>query len=288
MKRVLTFAAIAALALLLVGDFDAEGQRRGRRGRRRSLERMERDIFPSHSFTFCRIEYSSDGGEWGRRRRGSWATDYPESDENFSLRLSQLTTLHVNRAEDGRFKHVVVRLDEPELLKYPFAYMLEVGGMMLTQPEQDGLREYLLRGGFLLVDDFWGDSAWETWQYEIEQVLPSDEYPMVDIPLDHEIFHIVFDLNEVPQVPGLGSFWDWRVTDETFEGHPARYARYGTEARCKGIFDRDGRLIVVVMHNTDLGDGWEREGENYEYFKAFSAKKAYPMGINIVVYAMTH
>ena len=150
------------------------------------------------------------------------------------------------------------------------------------------MRNYLLRGGFLLVDDFWGDDALDNLMYELDQVLPSDEYPLVDIPLDHEIFHIVFDVNEVPQVPGVGSFYDWQITGLTYEGHEGRYVTYGTEAHCKGIFDQNGRLMVVVMHNTDLGDGWEREGENYEYFRTFSAPKAYPIGINIVVYAMTH
>jgi len=286
-KRVL----MMCLLVLLVSDWDLDAQRRRGR-RRRPMVLMERDIFPGNAFTFCRIEYSSGGGrgEWEGRRRGwgSWRVDYPEADENFSLRLSQITTLNVNRTEEGQLKHVVVRLDEPEVFKYPFVYMLEVGGMELSMPEQDGLREYLLRGGFLLVDDFWGDRAWERWMYEIEQVLPPDEFPMVDIPLDHELFHIVFDVKEVPQVPGLGAFWDWESTGITYEGHESRYYDYGSKAHCKGIFDHNGRLMVVVMHNTDLGDGWEREGENYEYFRTFSAPKAYPMGINIVVYAMTH
>ena len=274
------------MLLMLDGGLDAQ---RGRRWRG-PIERMPRDIFPSNAFTFCRIEYSNyaGDGDWGRRRRGSWAVDYPESDVNFSLRLSQITTLNVNRTEDGQFQHVVVRLDDPEVFKYPFIYMLEVGGMALGASERDGLRDYLLRGGFLLVDDFWGDDAWRNWEYEISQVLPPDEFPMVDIPLNHELFHIVFDIKEVPQVPGLGAFWEWQSTGETYEGWAGRYVEYGSDARCKGIFDRDGRLMAVVMHNTDLGDGWEREGENYEYFRNFSAPKAYPMGINIVVYAMTH
>ncbi len=272
------------LAFSFFGD-SADAQRRRRE--RRSLVRIERDIFPSNAFTFCRVEYNSDSRGWGRRG-GSWATDYPEADENFSLRLSQITTLNVNRTEEGRFQHMVVRLDDPELFKYPFVYMLEVGRMVLGEPEREGLRSYLLRGGFLLVDDFWGDDAWENLQYELAQVLPAEEYPLVDIPLDHEIFHIVFDVDEVPQVPGVGSFYDWKVTGLTYEGYEGRYTTYGTEAHCKGVFDHNGRLMVVVMHNTDLGDGWEREGENYEYFRTFSAPKAYPMGINIVVYAMTH
>ena len=118
-------------------------------------------------------------------------------------------------------------------------------------------------------------------------MLPPEEYPMVTIPLDHEIFHIVFDLNEVPQVPGIRSFYTYEGRDLTYEIRWV-YDRYGTEARCWGIFDTHGRLMVVAIHNTDLGDGWEREGENYEYFKMYSAPKAYPIGINIVVYAMTH
>lgn len=279
---------LLCLPMLLMLDSGLDAQR-GRRWRG-PIERMPRDIFPSNSFTFCRIEYSNyaGDGDWGRRRRGSWAVDYPDSDVNFSLRLSQITTLNVNRTADGQFQHVVVRLDDPEVFKYPFIYMLEVGRMALSASEQDGLRDYLLRGGFLLVDDFWGDEAWRNWEYEISQVLPPDEFPMVDIPLDHELFHIVFDIKEVPQVPGLGGFWDWQSTGVTYEGWAGRYVEYGSDARCKGIFDRDGRLMAVVMHNTDLGDGWEREGENYEYFRNFSAPKAYPMGINIVVYAMTH
>lgn len=293
LKRYVPYLTVGVFFFALIFSFvlfgdSADAQRRRWR---RSLERMERDIFPSNSFTFCRIEYSSGSSRsrWGRgRRRGSWSVDYPEADENFSLRLSQITTLNVNRTPDGRFQHVVVRLDEPELFKYPFVYMLEVGGMMLSEPEREGLRSYLLRGGFLLVDDFWGDDAYENLQYELAQVLPEDEYPLVDIPLDHEIFHIVFDVDEVPQVPGVGSFYDWQISGLTYEGHEGRYVRHGSEAHCKGIFDLDGRLMVVVMHNTDLGDGWEREGENYEYFRTFSAPKAYPMGINIVVYAMTH
>ncbi|MCZ6636357.1 MAG: DUF4159 domain-containing protein, partial [bacterium] len=205
-----------------------------------------------------------------------------EADENFSLRLSQITTLKVNRTEDGKFQHAIVSLDEKALFDYPFIYMCNVGFMELTEPEQEGLRSYLLRGGFLMADDFFGDFPWENWVYEISQVLPPEEFPMVQIPLDHELFHIVFDLNEVPQVLGVDSFY-------ARGGMPRRrYDRYGTGARCWGIFDQRGRLMVVAIHNSDLGDGWEREGEHHEYFRTVSAPKAYPMGINIVVYAMTH
>lgn len=278
-----TFVVIFGLVAILLAVSSAEAQRWGRR---RYVEPMERDIFPGNAFTFCRIQYDS-ASRGGRRWGPGWTTDYPEADENLSLRLSQLTTLNVNRTEAGKLKHVTVRLDEEDLFEYPFIYMSEVSGMILSVVEQERLRAYLLRGGFLMVDDFWGDHAWDNWEYEIAQVLPPDEYPIVDIPLDHELFHIVFDVTEVPQVPSIRYYNVWRETGITYEDWFS-YDRYGHEPRCRGIFDKNGRLMLVTMHNTDLGDGWEREGVNYEYFKEFSAKKAYPMGINIVVYAMTH
>lgn len=284
--RGISFFVFVGILLLLVADVMGQfGDRRGGRrfGGRREIVPMERDIFPGNVFTFCRAQYTMGGG-WGRAGRGGWATDYPEADENFSLRLSQITTLNINRTEEGQFQHAIVQLDEDELFKYPFLYMCNVHRMQLTGSEQVGLRSYLLRGGFMMVDDFWGDEGWENWVYEIEQVFSPGEYPMVEIPLDHEIFHIVFDLDEVPQVPGIHS---WGGPGVSYEIR-WRYDHFGNKARCWGIFDHSGRLMVVAIHNTDLGDGWEREGVDIDYFKEYSAPKAYPMGINIVVYAMTH
>lgn len=233
--------------------------------------------FPQNCFTFCRIQYDSYSSRgWGRRK---WQTDYPESDYNFTLRLSQLTSIEVNKHPDGTIRHDIVRLDQPELRNYPFIYMIEVGNITLSQPERDGLKNYLLRGGFLMVDDFWGEEEWANWVYEFDQVLPPEEYPRFEIPLDHPIYHMVFDIKEVPQVPSINN---WYSTGLTFEQYDAQTPHLW------GVNDKEGRLMAVICHNTDLGDGWEREGENQEYFKEFSVKKAYPMGINIVVYAMTH
>jgi hypothetical protein len=254
-------------------------------------ENLTRDIFPGNAFTFCRVQYSSDlrgghaaglrGGQWG----GGWRTDYPASDQNFPLRLSELTTIDVNRDASGNIEHAVVRITDPELFNYPFIYMVEVGALHFSAEERETLRSYLLRGGFLMVDDFWGDAAWDNWEYQIGQVLPPEEYPLVDIPLSHPLFNIVFEIKEVPQVPAVSYYEQWRQTGDTYENR--EYAR-DTSAKCRGIFDKKGRLIVVAMHNTDLGDGWEREGEHEGFFREFSVKRAYPMGINIVVYAMTH
>lgn len=274
---------------------DASAQYWGRSRGRDGYEEPERDIFPGNCFTFCRIIYQihwdQDGGYGnpgrGRGRRGrsgwggGWSTDWPDSDLNFPQRLSELTTIKVNRTEDGQIKHTSVSLMDDDLYNYPFAYMLEVGSLCFSDEEAERLREYLLRGGFLLVDDFWGSAAWQNWEYEFAKVFSPDEYPMIDMPLDHEIFHIVFPVDEVPQIPGIG-FW---------YGSGGETSEHGEDSRipaCKGVFDKKGRLMVIIMHNTDLGDGWEEEAQNPTYFREFSAKKAYPLGINIVVYAMTH
>ncbi len=233
---------------------------------------------PEDVFTFVRIIYDSGGGGgrgWGRRGGGwdKWRTDYPDSDLNFSYRLQELTSLEVD--PDGR----TLELTDPELFDYPFIYLIEPGSISLSPLEAETLRKYLLNGGFLMVDDFWGEYEWEGFYQGIKQVFP-DREPQ-DLPLDHEIFHCVFDLDEKVQVPSI----NWALAGRA----QGRTSEDGTEpAQYKGIFDDKGRLMCIICFNTDLGDGWEREGENHWYFKEFSEKKAYPMGINIVFYALTH
>ncbi len=230
-------------------------------------------------FNFARIRYTSWGDDSRFQYFGRWAIDYPESDQHFSLRLSELTTIKVGRDEYGEFKPAVLRLTDDALFDYPFVYMLEPGQLVFQESEIEPFREYLLRGGFLMVDDFWGEAEWKNWEVQLARVFPPDEYPVVDLPLTHPIFHIVFDLKEKPQVPAA---YHWMQTHTTYERLDAKEPHY------RGLFDDKGRLMIIMCHNTDLGDGWEREGENVEYFQQFSAKWAYPMGINIVVYALTH
>lgn len=237
--------------------------------------------FARDVFTFVRIRYSSGygggryGGGYGRGYgRGRWATDYPDSDLNFSYRLQQLTSMEVD--PDG----VVLELTDPKLFDYPFIYIVEPGGLMFSEEEVKALRRYLLNGGFLMVDDFWGEDEWYNFYYEIKRVFPDRE--PVELELDHPIFHAVFDLKERPQIPSIGHALNGRYYGITWERADAREVHY------KAIYDDKGRIMAVICHNTDLGDGWEREGENEWYFHEFSEKKAYPMGINIVFYAMTH
>ncbi len=229
--------------------------------------------FPGDVFTFVRIKYDSYG------RGGGWATDYRSSDLNFSLRLQQLTTLKVNP------EPIVLELTDERLFDYPFIYIIEPGGLIFSQPEVEALRRYCFNGGFLMVDDFWGDSEYENLAEQLDRVFP-DRKP-IEVPLEHEIFHCVYDMKEKPQMPSIhqaGRGFGGEV--QTWE-----YSRDGSDTRTphyRGIFDDEDRIMVFICHNTDLGDGWEREGENQWYFEEFSVKKAYPMGINIVTYAMTH
>lgn len=226
--------------------------------------------FTKELFTFARVRYSSYG-------RGGWAVDFPDSDLNFSLRLQQLTSMKVNPDP------VVVELTDPKLFDYPFLYMIEPGSLFFSDEEVVALRRYCLNGGFMMVDDFWGDDEYENFASEIQRVFPDKK--IVDVPQEHEIFHCVYDLKDKPQVPSIHAAQAGRESGMTWE------PRYGTStdhANYRAILDDAGRIMVFICHNTDLGDGWEREGENSWYFEEFSVKKAYPMGINIVTYAMTH
>jgi hypothetical protein len=148
--------------------------------------------------------------------------------------------------------------------------------MMLTEPEVAGLRRYLLNGGFLMVDDFWGEQEWYGFYQNIKRVFP-DREPL-ELPLEHEIFHCVYDLKQKPQVPSIHAWYGGR----TFERWDAQEPHY------RALFDDKDRMMAIICHNTDLGDGWEREGEDPGYFREMSEKWAYPLGINIVTYAMTH
>ncbi|MGK0187325.1 MAG: hypothetical protein ACI9R3_003112 [Verrucomicrobiales bacterium] len=276
--------ALITITLVSVGVAIAQEFRdrdRQRRGRRQQNDRASSRVgipdwgrdqnLPEDIFTFVRVQYSSYN-DWGWRG-GKWKTDYPDSDLNFSYRLEQLTSLNVD--PDGK----ILKLTDPELYDYPFIYIIEPGEMVLDEPERECLRSYLLHGGFLLVDDFWGTYEWDNFYLEIKKVFPNRE--PVELQPDHEVFHCVFDLKEKPQLPSMHAAQRWGLTYEP--GKPG-----AEEVHYRALYDDDGRIMSIICHNTDLGDGWEREGEDPWYFKNFSEPKAYPMGINIIFYAMTH
>lgn len=220
--------------------------------------------FEHEAFRFARVKYTSYG--W----RDKWATDFPESDMNLPHRLRELTSMEVHP------ESVIVELTDDNLSDYPFLYIVEPGQMNLTEGEVVGLRNYLQNGGFLMVDDFWGEEEWQTFYHNIKRVFPDREPE--ELPLEHDIFHLVYDLAEKPMIVSIGT---WMRGSET-ERWDAEEPHY------KGIFDDKGRMMVVICHNTDLGDGWEEEGVDPTYFKQYSERFAYPLGINIITYAMTH
>lgn len=227
--------------------------------------------FENDVFTFARIHYTSG------YRGNIWMTDTPDSDLNLSYRLQQMTSLKVN--PDGRF----LRLTDPALSEYPWIYIVEPGSLEFNPEEVVGLRKYLLNGGFLMIDDFWGEREWENLEAEIKRVFPDRQFK--ELPMEHPIFHSVFEIkgpkNKL-QVPNIRVGADSEFTGITWERSDAH------EVHIRGIFDDKGRMMVIATHNTDNGDGWEREGESAYYFKNFSEKISYPLGINILFYAMTH
>jgi hypothetical protein len=288
MKRK-TRILLAVVALVCVAGIVFAQQRGfgGRRGRRQ-IDLTERngvpewDVDPAFKkdvFTFVRIRYSSDGGYrggyggWGGDR---WLIDFPDSDLNFSYRLQQLTSLKVDP------KGKILELTDDELFDYPFIYIVEPGRLHFSDEERACLRRYLLNGGFLMVDDFWGEAEGDNWYEEIAQVLPEPQYQPERLTIKHPIFHCVYDLKELPQIPAIQIAIANKGTGITWERPDAKEPDY------RAIFDDKGRMMVMICHNTDNGDGWEREGEDEWYFREFSEKKAYPLGINIIYWAMTH
>lgn len=215
------------------------------------------------SFTFARLIYS--GGGW---RGGSWATDYPKADIQFIYGLQKFSDFSFIDSD-----HRTVALQDPELFDYPFLYAVEVGYMRLSDSEAARLREYLLRGGFLVADDYHGEYEFESFRSEMQKVFP--EYVAVDLPPTHPIFHCYYDIDRLFQVPGIHYIRSGRT-----------WEKGGFKPRFMGIHDDGGRLMVMINHNVDLGDAWEW-AEVQEYPREF-ATLAFELGSNYIVYAMTH
>jgi hypothetical protein len=230
------------------------------------------------AFVYCRgyfeqVRYESGGMGW-------W-TDYPNADHNFSVRLAELTRVPVPFDHRREPNFVVVRISDPLLYRCPLLFMEDVGTAKFSEGDVRSLRDYFLKGGFLWVDDFWGTRAWNYWAAEIGRVLPPDEFPIFDIPMSHPIMHALYDVKAVPQIPSI-NFWS-----RDYRGRTSERGADSAEVNWRGIQDRSGRLMVLMSHNTDIADSWEREGESEEYFDLFSPR-GYAIGVNVVVYALTH
>jgi hypothetical protein len=267
------------------GDYPPpEGARTAREAVRHSPETPDWKIEPEFRrdvFTFTRIHYASaDRGRWSGA--GEWWIDTPDSDLNLSFRLQQMTSIRVN--PDGRY----IELTDRELFDYPWIYIVEPGALVFSEAEVTVLRKYLLNGGFLMVDDFWGDYQWENFHREMKRVFP--EYEPEELEMSHPIFHCVFNITlqkQQMQIPNFVQGENSQTTGITWEPE-YRHGPGTHDVHFRAISDNKGRMMVFIAHNTDNGDGWEREGEFKYFFSEFSEKKAYPLGINVVFYAMTH
>jgi len=230
------------------------------------------------AFSFCRIMYTSVRRE---PSGGGWRTDYPYGEINLMIRLSELTRTPVPFEGERDPMHYVVRLTDEALFECPITMASDVGTIGMSGSEAEQLRLYLLKGGFLWVDDFWGTPAWQQWTRELAKVLPPAEYPIEDVPLDDPIFSSQFVVTAIPQITNIG-FWRRTRGRETSErGDDSR------EAHFRAIRDAHGRIMVVMTHNTDVADSWEREGEDPAFFYQFSPN-GYALGIDVMLHAMTH
>ena len=230
------------------------------------------------AFSLCRIQYTSVRRE---PSGGGWRTDYPYGEITLMIRLSELTKTSVPFEGKRRPAHYVVRLTDKALFECPFTIGSDVGTIGLNEAEAEQLRLYLLKGGCLWVDDFWGTAAWQQWTREMAKVLPPSEYPIEDVPITDPIFSGQFIVTKVPQITNIG-FWRRSGGAETSErGSDSRQAHF------RAIRDLKGRIMVVMTHNTDVADSWEREGEDPGFFYQFSPD-GYALGINVLLYSMTH
>jgi len=261
-------AAVTALLflLLMTSASSVQSQRESPRSdfRRDAWRDPRRPPSQELEFTFARLRYGSYG------RRGGWMTDYPKADEQFIIGLRNWCRSSLAISDDP----AAVSPEDKELFRYPFIYIVEPGYMELSPEDAANLREYLLRGGFLMLDDFWGEYEWRNVREQMAKIFP--ERPIRELPLNHPIFHCYFDINEVVQVP---MFFNYIYNGATHE-------RDGYVPHYEGILDDDGKVMVFIARNADNGDAWEWIDDPRYPLKYGLA--AYKLGMNLIVYAMTH
>ena len=269
-RRRLAAVIIAVIAVLVAVRVEAQFGRNFFGIRRAS----ENDI--DGTFQFCRVEFRSHPAGDG----GDWSVDWPRADINLSIRLSELTKTTVGRRSTGDPNFLLVRLTDDLLYQCPFIMMTEVGSAFFDDEEAEQLRDYLLKGGFLWADDFWGTDAWDWWEVQIEKVLPRSEYPIVDLDSTHPLYRAQFEIKQTPQIASIG-MW------QRLGGGTSERGEDSAEVHTRGIHDPKGRMMVLITHNTDLGDSFEREADDPAYFYTMSVP-GYAFGVNALIYALTH
>ena len=244
----------------------------------RQQEMMQQALNPEFRedvFTFARLKFQVDRSyRFGGGRL--WDDDAPEADLNLIFRLFEVTSLKVRPGLN------IIDITTKELENHPFVYVASAGRMVLADEEAAAIRKYLLTGGFIMADDFWGDDQWTHFYQQIKRVFPDRE--PVELTIDHRIFHAVFDFKKQPQIPSVGSYL--RSGESYDSGWP--YVQRDQSPHYYAIYDDKQRMMMLICHNNHYGDGWEHEGDDQTYFDRFSEPMGYPMLINILVYTMSH
>jgi Domain of unknown function (DUF4159) len=279
MKAARTACRVAVALVAAIVIVAAAAYAQGFRFREGSLPaRYAPPQMPDGSFVLCRLAYRSVRVE---PMGIGWQTDYPYAEINLTTRLSELTKTRVSRDHDGHPNHFVVRLTDDALFNCPLTVASDVGSLGFRPEEIERLRAYLLKGGFLWVDDFWGTLAWRQWSTEIAKVLDPATYPILDVPLSDPMLKSMFEVTRVPQITNI-QFWrgvDGQSTSERGSD--------SVDVHLRAIRDTHGRIMVLMTHNTDVADSWEREGEDPAFFYQFSPN-GYALGIDVLLHAMTH
>jgi hypothetical protein len=276
---------IVCLLLSAQAQYGRRGSGRFGRGyetdnpqRIREQEMMQKALDPGFTedvFTFARLKFDSGYGGYGWGGR-IWNDDTPEADLNVIYRLFEATSLKVRPGLN------FIDITTKDLADYPFVYMAGAGRVNLSEEQATALREYLLKGGFLMVDDFWGDEEWEHFAEQARLIFPKREPEL--LTLTNEIFHMVYQFKKQPQIPSVG---DFLYSGQSYDQRHI-YRQMNHDPHYFGIYDDKRRLMMLICHNNHYGDGWEHEGHDESYFDIFSMPMGYPMLINILAYAMSH
>jgi len=212
-----------------------------------------------YGFRFVRVRYETSYGGRGRGWGAPWAHDYPTAEQNFHIALERTTTIEVQEP------NLVLDIKDDRIFEYPILYLCEPGYWQMDEEEVARVRQYLERGGFILFDDFRGDFEWINLYEQMQRVFPGNE-PVL-LPPTHPIWSIYFDIDPIA-APSLVSGYQGSMTADRYMGY----------------FDEEGRLMALANHNQDIGDGWEYPNRNF----ANASTVSFQMGINFVMYALTH
>ena len=264
-RRLVRIAALSLTFLSILSAFQFGGRRRRAGGLEWEMQNPAVDPPDAHEkgeYTFARLRYGGYTG-WG----SGWGTDANKSERQFIQGVRRLTRLHARSVE------TIIDVDSEDMYDSPWIYAVEVGSWELSGPQATRLRDYLDRGGFLMVDDFHGTGEWQAFYESMHRVFP--DRPVIELEDSNQIFHVIYNLDERFQVPGLQFVRSGRT-----------YERDGYEPRWRAILDERGRVQVAICHNMDLGDAWE--WADLPYYPEKFASLAYRIGVNYIIYAMTH